>query len=258
MTGFLLINVGTPEAPTPKALRRYLSQFLSDPGVIDLHPLLRWLLVHLVIVPFRAPKSAALYQKIWTPEGSPLLVHLLKLARAVETRFFPLPRGEEQAGKLVPEGTRQTARCSLAREAQQSLLGGRVANYAIELGMRYGNPSIHSALEKLLKSGAEKIRLLPLFPQYSFSTTRSVVEETERSARSLRINDRLEILPPFYNHPGFIRSFAEVGRPFLAADTDHILFSFHGLPEKQIAKGDPYKEQCYRTAGLLGTEMSHS
>lgn len=219
-TGILLINVGTPDAPTPAALRRYLTQFLSDPGVIDINPVLRWLLVHLVIVPLRSPKSAALYQKIWTPEGSPLLVNTLKLARALEKSL--------NRGSSLP----------------------------VEVGMRYGNPSIQSALKKLVAAGAQKIRVFPLYPQYSFSTSRSSIEETERSAERLGIGDRLEFLPPFYDHPGFIRSFAEIGRPFLTRDIDHILFSFHGLPEKQIRKGDPYQGQCFRTAELLAGELA--
>lgn len=218
MTGILLINVGTPNAPTSEALRRYLTEFLSDPGVIDAHPLLRWMLVHLVIVPFRSPKSAALYQKIWTTEGSPLLVNSGRLADKVSV----------QLGETC----------------------------AVAIGMRYGHPSIRSALHQLVGRRAEKIRILPLFPQYSFSTTRSSIGETRRAAAELGIGDRLEFLPPFFDHPGFIRSFAGIGRPLLTPDIDHILFSFHGLPEKQVAKGDPYREQCLRTAELLAAELS--
>lgn len=219
MIGILLINVGTPEAPTPKALRRYLTEFLSDPGVIDVNPLLRWMLVHLVIVPFRSPKSAALYQRIWTPEGSPLLVNSVKLVHALQARLSP-------------------------------------QEFSVEVGMRYGNPSIRSALEKLAAKGAQTIRVLPLFPQYSFSTTRSSIEETERTAGALGVRDRVEFLPPFYDHPGFIRSLAEVGRPVFKRGYDHILFSFHGLPGRQIRKGDPYQGQCFRTAELLAGELA--
>ena len=218
MIGILLINLGTPDAPTTSAVRHYLRQFLSDPKVIDIHPIARWLLVNLIIAPFRSPKSAALYQKIWTKEGSPLLIHTENLARAVGQK-----------------------------------LG---SSYAVEIGMRYGNPSIASAVRKLVEKKVEKIRVLPLFPQYAASSTGSAIEEVSRVAGKLGNIPPIETIPPFFDHPGFIRNFAGIGKPVLERiKPDQILFSFHGLPERHIQKGDPYQKQCFRTAELIAAEL---
>ncbi|MFO1463978.1 MAG: ferrochelatase [bacterium] len=207
MVGVLLINLGTPAAPTTAAVRRYLREFLSDPRVIDINPLGRWLLVNLIIAPFRSPKSAAAYRKIWTERGSPLLFHTQDL------------------GKAVAEG-----------------LG---AGFCVEIAMRYGEPSIESALRKLFDRGVKEIRILPLYPQYSSSATGSTQEEVFRVAKRMWNIVPLQFLLPFFDHPGFIGAFAEIGaeklRDFRA---DHILFSFHGLPERQILKGDVGGGHC--------------
>lgn len=205
--GVLLINLGTPQAPTTKEVRRYLRQFLSDPRVIDINPVGRWLLVNLIIGPFRSPKSAAAYRKIWTDRGSPLLFHTQDLGRAVAQRL-----GED---------------------------------YAVEIAMRYGQPSIESALQKLFDQGVREIRILPLYPQYSSSATGSTQEEVFRVAKRMWNITPLQFLLPFFDHPGYVRAFAEIGgeklRDFKA---DHILFSFHGLPERQILKGDVGGGHC--------------
>jgi len=218
MVGILLINLGTPDAPTTPAVRRYLKQFLSDPRVIDIHPLARQLLLKLIILPFRSPKSAEAYQKIWTEKGSPLLVHTLALGEAV-------------AKKLGP-------------------------NYAVEIGMRYGSPSIESAFNKLVKKGVSEIKVLPLFPQYASSSTGSALEELFRVARKQTLIPPLSTLPPFYDHSGFIESFVERGKPVLEkVRPDHVLFSFHGLPERHIQKGDPYQTHCFQTAEAIAKKI---
>jgi len=205
--GVLLINLGTPKAPTAKDVRRYLKQFLSDPRVIDINPVGRWLLVNLIIAPFRSPKSAAAYRKIWTERGSPLLFHTQDLGRAVAERL-----GED---------------------------------YAVEIGMRYGEPSIESALRRLFDRGVREVRILPLYPQYSSSATGSTQEEVFRVAKRMWNITPLQFLLPFFDHPGFIRAFAEVGRDRLHDfGADHVLFSFHGLPERQILKGDVGGNHC--------------
>ncbi len=205
--GVLLINLGTPKAPTAKDVRRYLRQFLSDPRVIDINPVGRWLLVNLIIAPFRSPKSAAAYRKIWTERGSPLLFHTQDLGRAVAERL-----GE---------------------------------NYAVEIGMRYGEPSIESALRRLFDRGVREVRILPLYPQYSSSATGSTQEEVFRVAKRMWNITPVQFLLPFFDHPGFIRAFAEVGRDRLREfQADHVLFSFHGLPERQILKGDVGGNHC--------------
>jgi len=209
MIGILLVNLGTPDAPTTPAVRRYLRQFLSDPMVIDINPVARWMLVNFIIAPFRSPKSAEAYEKIWTSEGSPLLVHTRNLARTV-----------------------------------QSKLG---SGYRVAVGMRYGNPSIESAVGELIDAGVSEIRMLPLFPQYAASSTGSAVAEFERVIKLNKKAPPFRVLPPFYKDPGFIEAFAKVGEPILEkVRPDHVLFSFHGLPERHITKEDPVGNHCLK------------
>ncbi|MDO8519904.1 MAG: ferrochelatase [Deltaproteobacteria bacterium] len=217
MTGVLLINLGTPNAPDTKSVRRYLRLFLSDPYVIDINPVLRWILVNLFIVPFRSPKSALAYKKIWTEEGSPLLINTLKLAKALQEKL------------------------------------GR--SHAVQIGMRYGEPSIRHALWRLNHRDIDRILVLPLYPQYASSSTKTCIEEVKKRVRKLGIEKPLEFFPPFFDHPGFIHAFAEIGRPYVAG-VDHVLFSFHGLPERHIQKGDPYRDQCFVTAEALAKGLN--
>ncbi len=207
MTGLLLINLGTPDAPTSRAVRRYLRQFLSDPRVLDINPIGRKLLLELIILPTRPRKSAHAYQKVWTERGSPLLYHSQDLVAGV------------QAG-----------------------LGD---TWKVVLGMRYGKPSIATALDELRAAGVDRIVTLPLFPQYASSSTGSALEELFRRAGAAVNVPRLEIAPPFYDHPGFIEAFAAVGAPVLTElAPDHVLFSFHGLPERHMRASDESGSHC--------------
>jgi len=206
-TGVLLINLGTPDEPQTGPVRKYLREFLGDPRVIDLPAIPRALLLNLAILPTRPRKSAALYRKVWTEEGSPLLVH----------------------GRALQAG--------LARELGEG--------YCVELGMRYGNPSLASALEKLRAQGVNEIHLVPLYPQYSASSTGSAV------ARALElVSESWDVLPvktlkPFYGDPRYIDAVCAVSKPVLDPfQPDHVLFSFHGLPERQIHKSDPSGKTC--------------
>jgi ferrochelatase len=237
-TGILLVNLGTPDAPEPAAVRRYLREFLSDPRVIDINPVGRALLLNLVILPFRPKRSAAAYRKIWTAEGSPLLVHGRALTAALRER--------------MPE-------------------------YPIELAMRYGNPAIEPALTRLREQSCDRIVVVPLYPHYAASSTGSSVERVYRIAAKLWNTPYITVVPAFYDHPAFIAAFAAIGRrqldPFAA---DHVLFSFHGLPERHvIASSDPklcvarpdccdrlvdgnrncYRAQCFATARALATKL---
>ncbi len=206
--GVLLLNLGTPDAPDTPAVRRYLREFLSDPRVIDIHPVGRWLLVNLIIAPFRSPKSAHAYKTVWTSNGSPLLFHGQALA-----------------------------------EQLQSLLGD---SYSVVLGMRYGNPSISEALRKLNQAAVDRILVVPLFPQYSSAATGSALDRVYGLAAEAWNVPPLEALGPFYDDPGFIGAFAAVARPQLDAfGPDHVLFSYHGLPERQIKKSDPTGNHCF-------------
>jgi ferrochelatase len=207
-TGLLLINLGTPAAPTPPAVRRYLRQFLGDPRVLDMNRVGRTLLLEGVILPFRPRRSAHAYRQIWDDErGSPLLFHGRDLAREVSDR---LGRG-----------------------------------WVVELGMRYGQPSLASAVDRLLAAGVDRIVAMPLFPQYASSTTGSALEELYRVC-ALRVNvPPLSVVPAFHDHPGFLEAFADVAAPRLAAFApDHVLFSFHGLPERHLRAADPTHAHC--------------
>jgi ferrochelatase len=211
MTGLLLCNVGTPEQPTPGAVRRYLREFLSDPRMLDINPLGRWLLLNLIILPSRPRKSAALYQKIWTDRGSPLLGHGEDLVAAVSER--------------------------LGRE------------WTVALGMRCGQPSLAAALHKLRTAGAGRVVVFPLFPQYASSTTGSTVEEICRVAGRQWVTPPLSFVAPFYDNPAFIDAFAAVGKPILDTEQpDHVLLSFHGLPERHLRKTDATGRHCLASA----------
>jgi len=240
MTGLLLCNLGTPEHATPAAVRRYLRPFLSDPRVLDINPIGRWVLLNLIILPLRSRKSSSAYQKIWSELGSPLLWHGQDLVTAVRERLGP--------------------------------------DWAVELGMRYGNPSFASALGKLRQAGADRVVVLPLYPQYAVSSTGSTVAEVLRVAARPWSPPSLTFVEAFFDDPGFIEAFAAVGGPILKTEKpDHVLMSFHGLPERHLRKTDAsgrhclaqadccdrlgtdnracYRAQCFATARALATRM---
>ena len=203
----LLLNLGTPRSPQTGDVRRYLREFLSDPRVIDVAAPLRWALVNLVIAPFRAPRSAAAYRKIWTDSGSPLLANGVAL------------------------------RAALAAE-----LGD---GYVVELGMRYGEPSIPGALGRLCDAGVARIVALPLFPQYASSSLGSALARLYGLAAERTNVPALSARAEFYAEPGFVAALAEIARPRLAAfRPDHVLFSYHGLPERHVRQGDPTRQHC--------------
>jgi ferrochelatase len=239
-TGLLLINLGTPESPAPRDVRTYLREFLSDPRVIDIPAWKRRLVLNLFILPFRPRKSGEAYSKIWTAEGSPLLLHGLALRDKIRKRLGP----------RVP----------------------------VELGMRYGRPSIRTALEALMRAGVVRVVVFPLYPQYSSAATGSSLECVFAEAGRLWNTPHLQVVPPFFDHPAFIEAFARVARPIVdPARHEMVFFSFHGLPERQVRKSDPtgahclasedcceregpvrrfcYRAQCRVTARLLGDAL---
>jgi protoporphyrin/coproporphyrin ferrochelatase len=216
--GVLLINLGTPDAPQTGPVRRYLREFLSDPRVLDISPAGRAALLYGVILPFRPQKSAEAYRKIWMPQGSPLLV----FGRALSERL-------------------------------QDALG---PGWAVELGMRYGAPSLASALEKLRARGVRELTVVPLYPQYASSSTGSSLERVYQLVGEAWNVEALRVLPSFYDRPAFLDAFADVGRPVLAeARPDHVLFSFHGLPERQVKKSDPTGAHCLQRADCCDVEV---
>jgi ferrochelatase len=206
--GLLLINLGTPDEPTTPAVRRYLREFLGDPRVVDINAVGRALLLHLVILPTRPAKSAAAYRAIWDPQrGSPLLYHSLDLAAGVRTQ-----------------------------------LG---SGWHVELAMRYGNPSIPSALDRLEHAQVDRIVVLPLFPQYATSSTGTAIARVMELATARWNVPALDFVPAFFDDDGFLAAFEAVAKPALAeARPDHVLFSFHGLPVRQITKTDATGTHC--------------
>lgn len=199
--GVLLVNLGTPDSPQTPDVRKYLREFLMDKRVIDVPFLTRFFLVNGIIAPFRAPKSAKVYQKVWTDEGSPLLVYGLRVERML-----------------------------------QEALG---ASFQVVLGMRYQSPSILSALNELKDKGLEKIIVVPLFPQYASASTGSVHDKVMEIVRTWQIIPEIAFVQSFFDYPQFIQAFAAIGKKHLQqAEFDHVLFSYHGLPERQIMKGD--------------------
>jgi ferrochelatase len=210
-TGVLLANLGTPDSPSRRDVRRYLREFLSDPRVIDLPALPRWLLVNLAIAPFRPRRSAAAYQKIWRPDGSPLLAH----------------------GRALRDGVARA-------------LG---PDHVVALGMRYGSPSRASALSELAAARVGRIVALPLFPQWAESSTGSAAACLAREAKARSDAPPLQVLPAFFDAPGFLEAWEAVARPALAqARPDHVLFSYHGLPERQVKAADPTASHCLARA----------
>ena len=238
-TGVLLTNIGTPDQPTPEALGPYLRQFLMDEYVLDMPYIKRWLLVNRVIVPRRKHYIAEHYQKIQMEEGSPLLVY---------TRRFA---------------------AGLASELSE--------DYVVEIGMRYGNPSIQTGLAKLKKAGVDRIVAVPLYPQYTQSSFQTAVVETKKQAHKLGLTDKLKFVDPFYVEPGFIEAWAWIVRAhFETHSADHLLFSYHGVPVRHIKQVDTagycqnnaaccaqigeanqncYRAQCHATSRAVASNL---
>jgi ferrochelatase len=216
-TGVLLVNLGSPAAPDRAAVGAFLDEFLRDPDVVPTNRLVWWLVRKLVVLRKRAPASAALYRKIWTDEGSPLLVFARRLQEAV------------------------------ARE-----LGDE---FAVEVGMRYGRPSLADGLARLAAAGCRPLLLLPMFPQASRATTGSIEKEARRLCA--RRNHDVRILPPYFDRTAYHDAMAASVRTALAhGPVDHVVFSFHGLPVRAIADGDPYQRHCEATAAALADALA--
>ena len=227
--GVLVAQLGTPQAPTARALRPYLRQFLSDPRVIDLHPLRWYPILYLFVLTRRPARSAALYANIWTDEGSPLMVHSQAQTRGLQER-----------------------------------LGSA---YRVVLGMRYGEPSIARAVQSLEQEGIERILVFPMYPQFSCATTGSIYDAVNRAALGRRCPwffDRkrqmpaLRFVPPYADHPAYINALkqsvaAAVAR--LSWTPDRYLITFHGIPRRYVDEGDPYRRHCEETARQLASAL---
>lgn len=215
--GILLANLGTPDEPTTPAVKRYLRQFLSDPRVIDL-PKLKWqFILNAFVLPKRSPKVAQAYQGIWTEQGSPLLAISIQQQKSLQTYF-------NAKGKDV----------------------------VVELGMSYGNPSIESAVSRLLNQNVDKIIVLPLYPQYSSSTTASVFDAFARGLSQHKKMVPFEFIHSYHNDPLYIQALANS----ISLEADELLlFSFHGIPERYEREGDFYPTHCKETAKLIAEKL---
>ncbi len=222
-TGILLTNLGTPDAPTAKAVRRYLAEFLSDPRVIELAKPLWWIILHGIILRTRPRRSAEAYEKVWTEEGSPLLSIAKKQTSLISQ--------------------------SLTQQANRPV--------HVELAMRYGNPSISSALEKLREANIEQLLIFPLYPQYSATTTASTFDAIASVLKSWRCLPEIRMIKHYHDDPGYISALVESVRDHWAehGKPDKLLFSFHGLPRPYFLAGDPYYCECQKTARLVAEQL---
>jgi ferrochelatase len=209
-TGILLVNLGTPQSPHIKDVYRYLIEFLTDERVIDVPWLKRQLLVRGMIVPARIRSSTRSYAQIWTPEGSPLLVYGRKVV-----------------------------------DALQAQLG---SDYHVELAMRYQVPSIETGLQKLSAAGVDKIVVIPLFPQYASATTGSVHQKVMETVKRWNVIPEIKFVNSYADHPGLIQAFCARLSEHVLKDYDHLIFSFHGLPERHLQNADPHG-QCLKRSG---------
>ncbi|MGF1687647.1 ferrochelatase [Photobacterium japonica] len=215
--GVLLVNLGTPDAPTSAGVKRFLSEFLHDHRVVDMT---RWLwcpLLHGVILPVRAPKVAKLYQSVWMDEGSPLMVY--------------------------------------SKRQQQQL--AQMLDVPVELGMTYGNPSLASGLAALKAQGCDKVLVLPLYPQYSRTTTAAVFDKVAKVLKSQADIPELRFVNQYFDHPSYIDALAGSVSTFWAehGEADYLLCSYHGIPKRYADNGDPYPEHCNGTTALLAEKL---
>jgi len=217
--GVLLTNLGTPDEATPAAVRRYLKEFLWDPRVVEQPRLLWWLVLHGVILNIRPKKSAAAYQKVWTKDGSPLMA---------------ISRAQEQAiaGTLA------------------EIYGDDIV---VELAMRYGNPSVKSALESLKEQGCSKLLILPLYPQYSATTTASTFDAVADVLKTWRRVPALRMIDGYHHDEAYIQALADSVRTHWQkhGKAERLLLSFHGIPQRYFKAGDPYPCLCWKTGRLL-------
>ena len=222
-TGVLVVNLGTPEAPTTAAVRRFLKQFLSDPRVVEYPRLLWWLILNLIILTIRPSRSREAYEKIWTDEGSPLMIYSQAIASALGERL------KDEAGDPI----------------------------VVELAMTYGEPSVDQAIDRLLAAGARRILTVPLYPQYSGTTTAAVFDAVMRKMAKLRWIPEARYVNDYHDAPGYIDALATNIREYWSANGrgEQLLMSFHGVPTSTLLKGDPYHCQCRKTARLLADTL---
>lgn len=223
--GIVLVNLGTPAAPTPAAVRRYLAEFLSDPRVVELPRLLWWPILHGLVLRLRPARSAQKYAAVWTPQGSPLAVHTARQAERLAARFASVPAS---------------------------------AGLRIVHAMRYGVPGIAETIAQLAATGCSNVRVVPLYPQFARSTTQSVRDVLDALCASrFAAGPALEMVEDFHLHPAYIAALAAGVRQHWAThgSGEILLMSFHGLPKRAVQRGDPYERQCQATAQRLAQAL---
>jgi len=225
-TGVLLVNLGTPDAATTPAVRRFLKAFLSDPRVVEYPRLLWWLILNGVILRIRPSRSAKAYREIWTDDGSPLMLFSRRLADGVRERLEQESPGE----------------------------------FKLELAMTYGEPSIGNAIDKLQAAGATRLLVLPLYPQYSGTTTASVFDAVTSKLQTMRWVPESRFINQYHDEPGYINALAASVQDYWQQHGrgDHLLFSFHGVPRYTLDKGDPYHCLCQKTGRLVAEALELS
>ncbi|HEY9050057.1 MAG TPA: ferrochelatase [Gammaproteobacteria bacterium] len=222
--GILLVNLGSPEAPTTSAVRKYLAEFLWDPRVIEVPRLLWWLILHGVILRIRPPRTAKNYKKIWTDEGSPLIAISRKQAQAVEQRLKKQIRG----------------------------------SVVVDIAMRYGKPSIAKGLQGLRKAGANRFLILPMYPQYSATTSASVFDAVTEEFRHWRWLPDMRFINSYHDHAGYIDALSQsISNHWerRGKKPEKLVFSFHGIPQRYFDNGDPYFCHCQKTARLVAEKL---
>lgn len=219
--GVIITNLGSPSSPTKAALKRYLAEFLSDPRVVEVPRWLWWLILNGVILQIRPGRSAKTYAKIWTEKGSPLSFIMADLKDKLEKKL------------------------------KSSLLA--TDNLVVDFAMRYGKPGIERVVKDMQAQGVQRLIVLPLYPQYSGSTTASTFDEFARVLSTLRWQPSLDFLPPYYDHPHFVETIAQSITDYRAKNGsgELLVFSYHGVPQRYLHKGDPYHCQCLKTSRLV-------
>ena len=222
-TGVLITNLGTPDAPTPAALRKYLGEFLADPRVIETPKIIWWFVLHCIILRTRPRRSAEAYKKVWTENGSPLLDISIK-----------------QTNKIQSEISKH--------------IDGPIK---VELAMRYGNPSIEAGLEKLRAANAKRILIFPLYPQYSAATTASTFDAVSDVLKKWRWIPEIRMINHYHDNPDYITALSNSIKAYWQTHTkpEKLLFSFHGLPKDYFLAGDPYHCECHKTARLVAEKL---
>ena len=224
--GVLISNLGTPEAPTKQALKPYLKQFLSDPRVVEVPKLIWWFILNGIILNIRPKRSAEAYKTVWTQEGSPLLTHTKHQAKGLAERF------QQKYGDDV----------------------------VVEYAMRYGEPSVSNATEKLLAQGARKIVVLPLYPQYCASTSGSTFDALAEDFTKRRWLPDVRFVSHYHDNPEYIRCMADKIKAHWEKHgrTDKLVFSYHGIPKRYLTNGDPYHCECHKTSRLIAEALGMS